>query len=209
MTDEASPTPTFSTTRLEAFSDGVFAIAITLLVLELTVHPPGTPLHLLAHEWPSYFAYVVSFLTIGAAWLGHNELTDRLTKADTVLLRLNLLLLLAVTFLPFPTRLVAESLKGLHGERVYVTLYGVTLLFIRVFGFALDRYAAREHLDTREGEAAEQAEEHKLLSVVLGYIVAIGVGMLFPGVAVAFYFGIAVYLVVPFREVGKLLFGRS
>jgi uncharacterized membrane protein len=208
--DPASdPIPTFSTTRLEAFSDGVFAIAITLLVLELTVHPPGSPLELLAHEWPSYFAYVVSFLTIGAAWLGHNELTDRLTKADTILLRLNLLLLLAVTFLPFPTRLVAESLAGLHGERAYVTLYGLTLLMIRVFGFALDRYAGREHLYTTAGETAERAEERRLLSVVLGYIVAIGVGMVFPGLAVAFYFGIAVYLVVPFREIGRLLFGRS
>src|SRR3954447_23448506 len=205
----SDPIPTVSTTRLEAFSDGVFAIAITLLVLELTLHPPGTPLELLAHEWPSYFAYVVSFLTIGAAWLAHNELTDRLTKADSVLLRLNLLLLLTITFLPFPTRLVAESLKGLHGERVYVALYGVTLLLTRVFGFALEEYARREHLDTPEGEAAELSGERKLLSVIVGYLVAVAVGMVFPGLAIAFYFGIAVYLVVPFREVGRLLFGRS
>jgi uncharacterized membrane protein len=197
-----------STARLQGFSDGVFAIAITLLVLELALRPPGSPLEQVLHGWPSYLAYVVSFLTIGAAWLGHTELTDRLAKADPILLRLNLLLLLVVAFLPFPTRLVAESLDDIHGEVVYVTMYGLTLLAIRVFGFLLDEYARREHLDSRVGEAAELAGERKILSVVIGYIVGILIGLVFPGIAVAAYFGLAIYLVVPFREVGRLLFSR-
>ncbi len=198
-----------STTRLEAFSDGVFAIAITLLVLELALRPPGSPFEQVLHAWPSYVAYVVSFLTIGAAWLGHDELTERLARADLILLRLNLLLLLVVAFLPFPTRLVAESLHDIRGERVFVTMYGLTLLAIRVLGFALDEYARREHLYTPQGETEELAGERKLLSVVIGYVVAVLVGLVFPGIAVAFYFGIAVYLVVPFREVTRLLFGHS
>jgi uncharacterized membrane protein len=198
-----------TTVRLEAFSDGVFAIAITLLVLDLAVRPPGTPLQQLAHGWPSYLAYVVSFLTIGAAWLGHTELTDDLEKTDQIMLRVNLLLLLAVVFLPFPTRLVAETLKDIHGERVYVTMYGLTLLAIRVFGFLLEEYARREHLFTPEGTKQEQSGERKLLSVVLGYSGAVLIGLVFPGIAVAAYFGIAVYLVVPFREVGHLLFRRE
>jgi uncharacterized membrane protein len=212
MTDNGSAPgqpKAMSTGRLEAFSDGVFAIAITLLVLELALRPPGSPLEQVLHAWPSYVAYVVSFLTIGAAWLGHDELTERLVKADLILLRINLLLLLVVAFLPFPTRLVAESLHDIHGERVFVTMYGLTLLAIRVFGFALDEYARREHLYTPEGEVEELAGERKLLSVVLGYVVAILIGLVFPGIAVAFYFGIAVYLVVPFGEVSRLLFGRS
>ena len=197
------------TTRLEAFSDGVFAIAITLLVLELAVRPPGSPLEQVLHAWPSYLAYVVSFLTIGAAWLSHNEMTDRLERADQILLRVNLLLLLVVVFLPFPTRLVAESLHNIRGERVYVTMYGLTLLAIRVFGFLLDEYARREHLNTPKGDSEEREGERKLLSVVVGYLIAILVGLVFPGLAVAGYFGIAVYLVVPFREVARLLFSRS
>ena len=96
---------------MEAFSDGVFAIAITLLVLDFAIHPPGSPLHQVLHIWPSFVAYIVSFLTIGAAWLGHTALTDRLDRTDSIFLRIDLLLLLVVTFLPFPTGLVGEALR--------------------------------------------------------------------------------------------------
>ena len=92
-----------SKTRLEAFSDGVFSIATTLLVLDIALHPPGSPLKQVLEAWPYYLAYLVSFLTIGGAWLAHTALTDRLTRADAILLRLNLLVLLGVGFLPFPT----------------------------------------------------------------------------------------------------------
>jgi uncharacterized membrane protein len=118
--------------RMEAFSDCVFAIAITLLVLDFAIHPPGSPLHQVLHIWPSFVAYIVSFLTIGAAWLGHTALTDRLERTDSIFLRLNLLLLLVVTFLPFPTGLVGEALREPSSERVFVTMYGLTLLTIRL-----------------------------------------------------------------------------
>jgi uncharacterized membrane protein len=207
--DSAAARQYLGTARLEAFSDGVFAIAITLLVLDLALRPPGSPLEQVLHAWPSYVAYIVSFLTIGAAWLGHTELTGGLVRADQILLRINLLLLLVVVFLPFPTRLVADSLDGLDGERVYVAMYGLTLLVIRVFGFALDEYSRREHLDSPERETEARRAEPKLLSVIVGYLIAILIGLVFPGLAVAAYFGLAVYLVVPFREVTRLLFGRS
>ena len=90
--------------RMEAFSDGVFAIAITLLVLELSV-PEGSEGHLLRAVldlWPSYLAYIVSFATIGATWLGHNSITHYMHGANATLLRLNLALLLVVSFVPFP-----------------------------------------------------------------------------------------------------------
>src|SRR5262245_2110019 len=109
--DDAVPA-TISKTRLEAFSDGVFAIAITLLVLDLAIRPHGSAIHRILDAWPEYFAYVVSFLTIGAVWLGHTWMTDNLERADSLLLRINLLLLLVVAFLPFPTRLVAEALRN-------------------------------------------------------------------------------------------------
>ncbi len=135
-----------STTRMEAFSDGVFSIAATLLVLDIAIHPPGTALEQVLDAWPFYLAYVVSFLTIGAGWLGHTQLTERLARTDPLLLRINLLLLLVVAFLPFPTRLVADALHHESSERVFVTMYGLTLLAIRILGFALDAYARRERL---------------------------------------------------------------
>ena len=97
---------------MEAFSDGVFAIAITLLVLELAV-PAGSEKDLLGAviaQWPSYLAYIVSFATIGVAWLTHSVMTEQLDRVDATFVRLNLLVLLVVSFIPFPTRLVAESI---------------------------------------------------------------------------------------------------
>jgi uncharacterized membrane protein len=135
---------------MEGFSDGVFGFAITLLVLDLAIRAPGSALEQVLHGWPSYLAYLVSFLTIGAAWLAHTAMTDQLKRADPILLRLNLLLLMVVVFLPFPTRLVAQSLQDPSSERVFVTLYGLTLLLIRVLLFALDVYAGREHLYSTE-----------------------------------------------------------
>ena len=196
--------------RMEGFSDGVFGFAITLLVLDIAVRPPGTPLQQFLHAWPSYLAYVISFLTIGGAWLAHTALTDRLARVDSLFLRLNLLVLLVVVFLPFPTGLVADALHDSSGERVYVTVYGLTLLAIRVLGSALDAYARHEHLYSPKEEGEElHSTQRKFLPVVIGYVLAILIGLAFPVPAVALYFGVAVYLVVPFREAAQALFGRS
>jgi TMEM175 potassium channel family protein len=104
--------------RMEGFSDGVFGFAATLLVLDIMPRPPGTALQQVLHAWPYYLAYVVSFVTIGGAWLLHTALTDQLAWADQLFLRLNLLVLLVVVFLPFPTGLVADALHNTSGERV-------------------------------------------------------------------------------------------
>jgi len=191
------------TDRMEAFSDGVFSIAATLLVLDIAIHPPGTALEQVLNAWPFYVAYVVSFLTIGAGWLSHTALTERLARSDPLLLRINLLLLLMVAFLPFPTRLVADALHGGSGERVFVTMYGLTLLAIRILGFALDAYARREHLYSPPQEDEERTDEpRELLPALGGYIVAILIGLVLPGVAIAIYFAVAVYLIL-FREIKR------
>jgi uncharacterized membrane protein len=108
----------WDTGRLEAFSDGVFAIAITLLVLEIGV-PESDFEHLwkgIADQWPSYLAYATSFLTIGGLWLAHHGIFRRLASADGVVMGLNILLLMLVAFLPFPTKLVAEAIHLTAGE---------------------------------------------------------------------------------------------
>jgi uncharacterized membrane protein len=119
---------------MAGFSDGVFSIAITLLVLEIGV-PAGSETHLLqalVAEWPSYLAYLVSFATIGAVWFGHTVITEYLDQANSMLIRLNLLLLLLVSFLPFPTRLLAEYTEEREAERVAATVYGINLLLALV-----------------------------------------------------------------------------
>jgi uncharacterized membrane protein len=192
--------------RMEGFSDGVFAFAITLLVLDLAIHPPGGPLQQLFHGWPSYVAYLVSFLTIGGAWLGHMALTDRLDRVDSIFLRINLLVLLMVAVLPFPTRLMAETLRERNSERVFVTVYGLTLLAIRLLAFGLDAYARRQHLySPREADNELRTDQRKSRPIIVGLVIAILIGLALPGVAVALYFALAVYLIVPFRQVARKL----
>jgi uncharacterized membrane protein len=198
----------FRTTRLEAFSDGVFAIAITLLVLDLAIAPSGTPWERVVDAWPFYLAYVVSFLTIGATWLAHTAITDRLAKADTVLLQLNLLLLLAVSVLPFPTRLVAEGLADVEGERLYVAMYGSVLLGIRLLLHAFSAYAGRAHLFSESELSEPSIERRTLLPVVVCYGVAILVALLLPVLAVGLYCVIAFGLVIPFQELKRLVSRR-
>jgi uncharacterized membrane protein len=195
----------FSKSRLEAFSDGVLAIAITLLVLDIAVIPGGTPLNELRSGWPSYVGYVISFLTIGVAWIGHVARTGKLEFVDSVYVRLNLLFLLVVVFLPFPTKLVTDAFGDRDAERVAVTVYGVTLLLIRFTAIWLDEYAGRESLyaATATGGELDASRRANALAVAL-YCIAIVVGLLLPGLAVAIYFAAAIYLVMPFRELARL-----
>lgn len=115
------------TGRLEAFSDGVFAIAATLLVLEFSVHGGSRLGSQLLHLWPAYLAYVTSFVTIGIIWMNHHHTVSLLGRTDRTMLFVNNLLLLTVAFLPFPTRLVAEDLHH-AGEKPAALAYAATLV---------------------------------------------------------------------------------
>jgi uncharacterized membrane protein len=200
---------TAGTGRLEAFSDGVFAIAITLLVLELSIEPAGTALESVLAAWPFFLAYIVSFLTIGAGWLAHSGITQRLIRVDAILLRLNLLLLLFVSLLPFPTRLVAEGLDDVSGERVFVTMYGLTLMAIRILLFAVDEYSNKERLYGARENGGKDVVRRTILPVAAAYVVAILVGLILPRLAVGLYCLLAIYLVIPFKEMSHLLLRRS
>jgi len=126
------------TRRLEAFSDGVFAIAATLLVLDLRLPGPGAAgnsvTHQLVQAWPQYFAYLVSFLTIGIMWMNHHTAIAHVRRVDRPLLVLNLLLLMGVVAIPFPTALVAEHLHDAGAAAAAVT-YGLVMIAISI-GFA-------------------------------------------------------------------------
>jgi len=197
--------------RLEAFSDGVFAIAITLLVLELGVEEGAGAhlLHALLHEWPAYLAYFTSFLTIGVIWLQHSAITGALRTADGTLYRLNLLVLLLVGLLPFPTRLLSEFIGERDPERVAAVVYGLTLLALALALTAFVRYAA-EHRRLVKDEVEADAVEAALLhspSLVL-YGIGILVSLLLPTVGVALYLASAVYRGLPARTVHRLLWRR-
>ena len=125
------------TARIEAFSDGVFAIAITLLILEIKIPAAGSgelSVQLL-RQWPSYFAFVFSFAFIGIMWINHHRLFTHIKRSNNALLFLNLLLLLGVTAVPFPTAVLAQHL-GQSDQRAAAMLYNGIYFAIAVF-FAL------------------------------------------------------------------------
>ena len=214
-TEEPPPQPRrrgFRTGRLEAFSDGVFAIAVTLLVLDIAVSANAGH-HLLrsiADLWPSYLAYVVSFSTIGAAWLGHNAITEYLDRTDAAFVRLNLLLLLFVSFLPFPTRLLADYIGEDSPERVAATFYGISFLMTTTMLLVLWRYAVWAHL-VRPDLADEEIEllTQRLTPGLSAYLVLIVSGLFFPLVAVIGYLGIALYYIIPFRRLSASILPRG
>jgi uncharacterized membrane protein len=142
-----SPSGRRDTTRLVTFSDGVFAISITLLVLE--IRPPGDNRDLLnglLDLWPSYLAYALTFLFIGQVWVNHHVMFDHIRAANRAVLLLNTLLLMVVAFLPFATSVLAGALRDGHGERTAVVFYGITFAVTALTFNAVWRYASRRRL---------------------------------------------------------------
>jgi uncharacterized membrane protein len=205
------------TSRLEAFSDGVFAIAITLLVLELHV-PTGQEALVkgLEHEWPRYLGYFVSFAFIGGVWVAHSTLTRFIKAADPDLMRLNLLLLLFVSFLPFTTAIAATHLfasnLSLHEitvssstERVAVVVFGLNLTLAALMVYLMLRHAGRTPGlaagDVAKEELRAFARERR--SAVLLQAGATVVGVFLPLTAVVFYLALSVFFIVdPLRHMG-------
>ena len=198
--------------RLEAFSDGVFSIAITLLVLEivLPLHSERDLIGALLAQWPSYLAYVVSFFTIGWVWIAHGAITSHIVRVDGIFMRLNLMLLMAVAFLPFPTRLMADYLGQASPERVAVAVYGVVLFVIALLMDGLWRYALRSS-ELLKDELTEDdlAIVTKKVTLSLGLFGgSILIGVFLPTVGVLCYLAVSTFLVVPFRTIWHAIIRR-
>ena len=132
-----------SKNRLEAFSDGVLAVAITLLVLDIKVPDPATTTDLgsaLGHQWPVYVAYVTSFVTIGIIWINHHAMLSRLRQADHAILALNLFLLMSIVLLPFTTSLLSAYLRHGHGQHLAAAVYGGSLLVMSILFLTLNHH---------------------------------------------------------------------
>lgn len=203
MADRRHARAGMPTARLEAFSDGVFAIAITVLVLELSL-PDGwqtDPLAAFVNQWPTYLAYVVSFATIGAIWLAHTAITASVATGSLRFARLNLLLLFLVSFLTFPTALVGEAIASESAERVAATIFGINLLCISVVTWMIWRHARGEGL-VRPDLSDEEVEvlTQRLTPSLLGYVLLIFVALVQPLIAVAGYLVVAIVLLLPLRR---------
>ncbi|MGC2696864.1 MAG: TMEM175 family protein [Candidatus Angelobacter sp.] len=135
------------TARIEAFSDGVFAIAITLLILEIKI-PRQDQGHLIAallRQWPSYLAFFLSFAYIGVMWINHHRMFTSIKRSNDALLVLNLILLFGVTVVPFPTAVLAENLGG-PNQRTAALVYNATFIGIALAFNLLWRYAVARHM---------------------------------------------------------------
>jgi uncharacterized membrane protein len=193
----------WDTGRTESFSDAVFAFAITLLVLDIQV-PESQFNHLwrgIAHQWPSYLGYATSFLTVGGIWLVHHGIFRRVQYANRPLMQVNLLLLMAVAFLPFPTKLVAEAIHDTSAERAAVIFYGgwllvISLLFSALWGvLARDRSLLRPEVSEKEVDAIARATTPNLGV----YVAVILLAFIAPKVAAFGFLVIAIVLVLRAR----------
>jgi uncharacterized membrane protein len=196
------------TGRTEAFSDGVFAVAITLLVLNIKI--PGldlSPSNLkdnvlaqLGNEWPMLAAYITSFATIGVMWLNHHRLFTHIKRTDTGLLLLNLLLLLVIVFIPVPTALVAEYLArpDLHSAAI---LYSGTMVVLAICYNLLWRYASYhnrllgKNVDTR----AVKAINRQFWFGPLPYLVALILALFSTPASLGLNFLLALFFALPPR----------
>jgi uncharacterized membrane protein len=181
--------------RTEAFSDGIFAIAITLLVLDL--HVPGVHTGLLAAlaaQWPHYAAYAVSFLTVGIIWVNHHAFVDRLQRVNRPLLFLNLLFLLFVSVLPFPTSLLSSFLEGSQGP-VAAAVYSANMAAMGGAFGAMVIYAVR-HGGLLTPSAAAAIDRRYLARFTFGglvYVIAAATAFVDTRISLAVIAALAVY----------------
>jgi uncharacterized membrane protein len=183
------------TGRLETFSDGVFAIAATLLVLEFSVTSTEHLRHQLLELWPSYLAYVTSFLTIGIIWMNHHHTVSLLGRIDRTMLFVNNVLLLTVAFLPFPTELVGKAIQQGQGEQAAALAYAGTLVVMAALHQVWWRYARvnRRLIADATPDSALRAVDRAYLPGLPMYGAVFVLAFLSPLAAVVLTFAIAAF----------------
>jgi uncharacterized membrane protein len=193
-----------SASRLEAFSDGVFAIAATLLILDVRTGA-GRLGSSLVHIWPSYAAYAVSFVTIGIIWVNHHTVFAQIERVDRLFLLTNVVFLMLVAFIPFPTGLIAAHVRGSDLGPADLA-YGVTLTMTAVLFNALWFYAALGNRLLRPGADARVVSgiSRSFLPGPFIYLTATLVSLASATASVALFAVIAFFYVIE-----SSLFGRT
>ena len=187
------------TSRVEAFSDGVFAIAITLLILEIRVPSgvaPGELGSALLKLWPSYLAFLTSFGTIGIMWLNHHRLFTLIHRIDDGLIGMNILLMLGITWVPFPTALLAQHLLD-SDEYVAAGVYAGSFVLIAIIFNLLWRYAVRKQLVTDNVNVPLISRQY-ILGPVL-YLIGLIIGFFNATACLVYNCALAIYFALPPR----------
>ena len=193
-----------STNRLESFSDGVIAVAITLLVLNIAVPNPLSTRdlgHALGEQWPVYAAYAISFITIGIIWMNHHVMVGRLARADHSILVLNLVLLMTIVLIPFGTSLLASYLREGHGQKLAAAIYGGILLAMAMAFSALHRMIllGRPHLLAQEMPVEQRRQIlTRALTGVVPYGLATALAAVSPYVTLGITAALAGFYALPF-----------
>ena len=198
------------TNRLESFSDGVMAVAITLLVLAIV--PPTLAettrdglIHELASKWSHYLAYVISFMTIGIIWINHHAMISRLREADHSILILNLFLLMTIAILPFATDLMATYLPANHGQKTAAAVYAGSFLLMSVAFSVLNRHIllSRAHMMQEEIPLAERRLIlFRSVSGLVPYAVATGLAAASAYASLAICGALAIFYALPIASGG-------
>lgn len=194
------------TARLEAFSEGIFAIAVTLLILEIRVPPlhdtdDGRRLgRALLDLWPSYLAYITSFATILIMWVNHHTIFKTIARTSHTLILLNGMLLLCITFVPFPTALMAEYL-GHHGQRLAAAFYSGSFAVTAVLFNTLWRHvsAGRRLLHAGISDAFAQRITRGYRFGPVLYLVAFVLAFGSAGLSLAVCLALALFFALPLR----------
>jgi uncharacterized membrane protein len=187
------------TNRLEAFSDGVFSIAITLLILEIKVPAIANLGDGLIQLWPSYLAYAISFVVIGAIWINHHAMFDWIVRIDQKLLLLNTLHLMFIAFLPFPTAVLAEALHSGLNQSTAAAFYSCTLMVIGLFVTVMWNYASKHRELLNEAVSPHRAKiiGRRFLIGPSGYALATVLAFVHPWISIALFVGLNVYFLWP------------
>jgi TMEM175 potassium channel family protein len=196
------------TDRLETFCDGVFAIAITLLVLEIrgpseqAVAEAGGLFPALARLWPSYLGYVISFLTLGIMWANHHSIFEYVRRADRNFLMINVLFLMCVSFLPFPTHVLADHLADPHERPAAVAFYSATLFVIALAYNAVWRYAVASGrlLGPEADPGGMRTISRRYLVGPLGYGLSFVLAFVSPWTSLALHVLLAALFALPERK---------
>lgn len=187
-----------SRARVEAFTDGVFAIAITLLVL--TIAQPSSDRfndlgHQLVKQWPSLAAYVVSFAVIGIMWVNHHTVFSHVERIDRGIFYLNLVLLMTIVFIPYPTGVLGEALRNGRGAKTAAVFYSATMTVNALAWTGLWLYASvgRRLLQPGFPEAQRSIATLSFIAGTAVYLVSIVVALINPYACLAFHGALAVY----------------
>ena len=184
------------TARLETFSDGVFAIAVTLLILDVRLSGHGSVAHQLEHAWPSYAAYAISFLTLGIVWVNHHSVFRQIGRVDRTFLFINVAFLMVIAFSPFPTRVLAEHMR--EQSKAAAFAYGLTFTLMAICYGALWFYAAigRRLIAADADPRVVSGISRSFAPGSLLYLVATLSSLVAAYLAVGLYAGIALFYVL-------------